>query len=153
MKSDRVQTLAGRRRTTVFVIFSALVMTVLAIKSFNDNWFEPQTPLELNDQSALVFFTLGRGCECQMLVIRNAEKQLAAWPLAQEDSISILRVDYGRRPDLAKQYGVARAPALVLLNAAGEVVWEQDVGLSDTTPLNLIQAQNQVETLLLSDTK
>ena len=70
------------------ILFGVVVMAVLAIKSFNDGWFEPQTPLELNGQPALVFFTLGRGCECQMSVIRSAEAQLAAWPVAH------------RRPDI-----------------------------------------------------
>ena len=128
-------------------------MAVVAIKSFNDGWFEPQTPLALNGQPALVFFTLGRGCECQMKVVRAAETQMAAWPVMIDGVMPVLRVDFSRRPDLANQYDVARAPALVLLDSLGQVVWKQDVGLSDDAPLDLVQAQNQVETLLLSETK
>jgi xanthine dehydrogenase accessory factor len=40
----------------------------------------------------------------------------------------VIVVDFSHRPDLARQYDVARTPALVLLDAAGEVVWKQDVG-------------------------
>jgi hypothetical protein len=130
-----------------------VVLTLLAIKSFNDGWFEMKTPLALNDQPALVFFTLGRGCECQMAVIRGAEAQLATWPLLERGTIPLLRVDFNRRPDLVKQYNVARSPALVLLDAQGQVVWKQDLGLSDEAPLDLLQAQNQIEELLADDAK
>jgi len=153
MKTNRTLSLADRRRVMALILLGVVVMAMLAIKSFNDGWFEPQTSLELKSQPALVFFTLGRGCECQMLVIRNAETQLAAWPVAMEEQISILRVDFSRRPDLVSQYNVARAPALVLLDAAGEVVWKQDLGLSDEAPLDLIQAQSMVEELIFDDAK
>jgi hypothetical protein len=85
------------------MIFGVVVLAVITIKSFNESWFEPQTPLALNNQPALVFFTLGRGCECQMRIIRNAEAQLAAWSVALEERIPILRVDFSRRPDLVRQ--------------------------------------------------
>jgi hypothetical protein len=54
-------------------------------------------------------------------------------------------VDFERRRDLANQFGVARAPALVLVNAEGQVVWKQDEGLSDESPLDLNQAERQIE--------
>ena len=119
--------LINRRRSVILILFCAVVLAVLAIKSFNDGWFEPQTPLELNTQPVLVFFTLGRGCECQMVVVHAAEAQLAAWPMAITGGIPVLRVDFNRRPDLVRQYDLARAPALVLLHhvfrliGAGEV--------------------------------
>jgi hypothetical protein len=153
MTSSQAFSLRDRRRSMVLMMFGVIVLAVLAIKSFNEGWFEPRTPLALNGQPALVFFTLGRGCECQMLVIRNAEVQLAAWPVALEERIQILRVDFSRRPDLVRQYNVARAPALVLLDAAGEVIWKQDLGLSDEAPLDLIQAQSQIEELIFDDAK
>ena len=150
MISGQAVSLNDRRRIMALMLFGVIVLALLAIKSFNDGWFEPKTPLALNGEPALVFFTLGRGCECQMVVVQGAEAQLAVWPIALEEQIPILRVDYNRRPDLAKQYSVARAPALVLLDAHGEVVWKQDLGLSDEAPLDLIQAQIQVEALLAS---
>ena len=148
MKPDRTSSLADRRRTGGLILFGAVVMAVLAIKSFNDGWFEPQTPLDLNGRPTLVFFTLRRGCECQMLVIRNAEAQLAAWSVAQAGGISILHVDFGRRPDLTQKYSVQRAPALVLLDAKAQIVWKQDLGLSDETPLDLETASKMIEHLL-----
>jgi hypothetical protein len=62
-------------------------------------------------------------------------------------------VDSNRRPDLARQYGVARAAALVLLDGRGEVVWKQDVGLNDEAPLDLSQAQSQIEGLFSDEAK
>ena len=143
--------LTERKRMRVLLLFGVLVMAVLAIKSFNDGWFEPKMPLELNGQPALIFFILGRGCECQMRVVGAAEAQLATWKLAQNETIPILRVDFSRRPDLVRKYGVARAPALVLLDAAGEVAWKQDLGLNDDAPLDLEQAKDQVEALLYEE--
>jgi hypothetical protein len=150
MNANRAISKADCRRIAVLMLFGVLVVAVLAIKSFNDEWFVPRTPLELNNQHALVFFTLERGCDCQMRVVRAAEAQLASWPAATDSMVPTLRVDFNRRPDLARQYGVARSPALVLLDSMGRVVWKQDVGLSEDAPLDLIQAQRQIEILNLS---
>ena len=119
-------------------------MAVIAIKSFNDGWFEPRLPLPLDGKPALILFMLGRGCECQISVVHNAEAQLAAWKVPDETDVPVLRVDFSRRPDLAQQYGVARAPALVLLDSHGGVIWKQDVGLSDEAPLDLAAAEAQI---------
>lgn len=148
MTTERTLLLVNRRRAATLILLVVLVGVLLAIKSINDNWFEPQTPLELNGQPALVFFTLGKGCECQMKVIRNAEEQLAIWQVLVDNQLLIFTVDFSRRPDLAKQYNVARAPALVLLDAAGEVAWKQDLGLSDEAPLDLETADLQIESIL-----
>jgi len=61
--------------------------------------------------------------------------------------VQLLRVDFERRSDLASQFGVARAPALVLLDTDGRIVWKQDEGLSDEAPLDLEQVRIQVEAL------
>jgi len=45
---------------------------------------------------------------------------------------------------LAQQYGIARAPALDLLDTEGQVFWKQDVGLSDEAPLDLDAAETQI---------
>jgi hypothetical protein len=148
MKADRTLSREDRQRAAAMVLFLAAVLAVLTIKSFHNGWFEPPVPLELNGKPGLVFFTLGRGCECQMLVVRNAEAQLAGWPALQKSGIAFFRVDFNRRPDLARQYGVQRAPALVLLDSTGEVVWKQDLGLSDEAPMDLISARQQIDLLM-----
>lgn len=144
---NRIGSIHTRWRKIALVSFIAIAVAVLAIKEFNNNLFEPRIPLELNGRPALVFFTLGEGCACQMGVVRAAEAQMANWVGVPAEEIQVLRVDFNRRPDLDKQYGVVRAPALVLLDGAGQVVWQQDVGLSDDTPLDLDQAEAEIEKL------
>lgn len=148
MKPEQVLTRTGRQRGFVLVLFGVLVLAVLAVKASSDGWFDPRTSLGTNNQPALVFFTLAEGCDCEMSVVTAAEAQLTGWSLLQAGEAALLRVDFRRRPDLARQYGVARAPALVLLDASGQVVWKQDLGLSDDAPLDLVQAEAQTRQLL-----
>jgi hypothetical protein len=136
------------RRWWVLLLLAGLFLGPLVLKAVQEGWFEPRLPLELNNQPALVFFTLSRGCECQMTVVAHAEAQLAAWEFPVQRPFRVIRVDFNRRPDLAQQYGVARAPALVLLDDSGQVVWKQDVGLSDDAPLDLDLAEIWIETLV-----
>ena len=135
-------------RWWALLVLVGLFLGPLALKAVQGGWFAPRPPLELRGQPALVFFTLSHGCECQLTVVLSAEAQLAAWPVALEGQIPILRVAFDRRPDLVRQYGVARAPAVVLLDNSGQVVWRQDVGLSDDAPLDLDQAEIWIETLV-----
>lgn len=140
--------MTDRQRICVLTLSGVLVLGVLAIKSFSNSWFENRPPLELNGRPALVFFTLLEGCECEMSVVSAAETQLSDWSLSQTGGIPLLRVDFRQRPDLAQQYGVARAPALVMLDGSGQVAWKQDVGLCDDAPLDLAQVEVQVRKLL-----
>jgi hypothetical protein len=140
-------------RWWVLLVLAGLFLGPLALKAVQEGWFEPRLPLELNNQPALIFFTLSRGCECQMTVVLSAEAQMAAWEFPADREFRVIRMDFNRRPDLARQYGVARAPALVLLDSLGQVVWKQDVGLSDEAPLDLEQAKDQVEALLSGEAK
>ena len=126
-----------------WIFFLATLILTFGLKAVTEGWFATRAPLPLNGQPALIFFTLSKGCECQMTVVRAAEAQLAGW----DSPLPLLRVDFDRRRDLAKGFGVARAPALVLVNAEGRVVWRQDKGLSDEAPLDLNQAEGQVEAL------
>ena len=129
------------RRTVGLVVLISIIGVVLGIKAVSRGWFSQRQPLVLNGRSTLLFFTISRSCDCQMRVVHNAEKQLAAWELPVNLGLAIIRLDFNRRPDLAKQYGVARAPALVLLDNLGQVVWKQDEGLSDEQPLDLATCQ------------
>lgn len=131
------------KRHVLWILFLTVLGLTLGWKAVDEGWFSTRESLPLNGQPALVFFTLSQGCDCQMTVVRAAEAQLAGW----DSPLPLLRVDFDRRRDLAKQFGVARAPSLVLVNAEGQVVWRQDEGLSDESPLDLNQAERQVEAL------
>lgn len=133
----------GRGGRALWILFLASLILTLSLKAVTEGWFAARAPLPLNGQPALVFFTLSKGCECQMTIIRAAEAQLADWV----SPIPLHRVDFDRRHDLAEQFHVVRAPALVLINAEGQIVWKQDEGLSDESPLDLNQAERQIEAL------
>jgi hypothetical protein len=130
----------------VFWIFFLTALTVtLGLKVVQTGWFAPRPPLELDGEPALLFFNKARGCECELLVYNNAEAQMDVW----QAPVSIINIDSDRRPDLARQYKVLRAPALILLDAEGQTVWKQVESLSDEAPLDLNQAERQIEALTI----
>ena len=130
------------RKVLWIIFFGALALT-LGLKAVQLGWFTPHPPLELDREPALLFFNKTRGCECELFVYNNAEAQMNSW----NAPVRVIRIDLDRRPDLAQQYQVIRAPSLVLLNAEGQIVWRQDEGMSDESPLDLNQAYFQIELL------
>ena len=120
-----------------------MVALTLGVKAAQQGWFAPRPPLELDGKPALLFFNKARGCECELLVYNNARAQMDVW----QAPVRIIHIDSDRRPDLARQYKVLRAPTLILLDAEGQTVWTQVESLSDETPLDLNQAERQIETL------
>jgi hypothetical protein len=131
----------------VSIFFFGAVVLILILKSIELGWFAPQTPLALNNQPALLFFNNDRGCECAMFVYRHAEAQLSAWPDEKHSGIPIIPVNLERRPDLAQEYQVIRAPTLLLLDSAGQILWRQDEVISDEFPFDLIPLESQIEIL------
>lgn len=129
------------------VLFLITLLGVVLVKLFYTGWLSPCSPLELSGQPTLIFFTLSRGCECQMVVVHAAEAQLASWTVPSTAGIAVLEIDFGRHSGLARKYKIARAPALLLLNGAGDVVWKQDLGLIDTAPLDLLSAEQNIRDL------
>lgn len=135
-------------RTVILFIWISLVGAILGMKAVSLGWFARQQSLELNGQPALLFFNLSRGCECQLVVARNADAQVAAWPETSRAGIPIHAYALERRRDLARQYQVIRAPALLLVDGSGEVVWRQDGAISsDLYPFELNQFEAQIRIL------
>jgi hypothetical protein len=144
-RNASVPTFRIGRRTAILVVWLSLVGAILGIKALSMGWFAPQQPLELNGQPALLFFNLTRGCECQRVVARNAEAQVAAWPEISRAGIPIHAYALERRRDLARQYQVIRAPALLLVDGTGDVVWRQDGAISsDLYPFEINQFEAQI---------
>lgn len=131
-------------RKFLWLFFFLGLAFTLGAKAIWGGWLNMDETLDLNGKPALIFFTLSKGCDCQMTVVRAAEAQLADWV----SPLPVHRVDFDRHRDLAEKFHVARAPALVLVNAKGQVVWKQDEGLSDESPLDLNQAERQIEALI-----
>ena len=130
----------------VFWIFFLTALTVtLGLKVVQTGWFAPRPPLEFDGKPVLLFFNKARGCECELLVYNNAQAQMDVW----QAPVRIINIDSDRRPDLARQYKVLRAPTLILLDAEGQTVWKQVESLSDEAPLDLNQAERQIEALTI----
>jgi len=129
------------------LVFLLVVALILGAKALQLDWFTPKLPLDLNNQPALLFFNNDRGCECALFVYRNADAQLSAWPEENHVGIPIIPINLERRPDLAQQYQVIRAPALLLLDSAGQILWRQDEVISDEFPFDLKTLESQIELL------
>ncbi len=115
----------------------------LGLKSVQPGWFAPRPPLDLDGKPVLLFFNKVRGCECELFVYNNADAQMDIW----NAPVRVIKISMDRRPDLARQYEVIRAPTLLLLDAQGQVYWNHNEGLSDESPLDLDQAERQIEAL------
>jgi hypothetical protein len=133
-------------RKFIWILFLIALILTLGLKAAQLGWFNPRPPLELDGKPALLFFNKSRGCECELSVYNNANAQMDGW----NARVQVIRIDVDHRPDLAQQYEVIRAPALVLLNAKGQATWKQDEGLSDESPLDLKQAESQVEAMTVN---
>jgi hypothetical protein len=134
-------------KRSTWLLFLAALALILGLKAVDLGWFSSREPLELNNAPALLFFNKSRGCECELYVYDNANAQFDAW----KSPIAIHRIDLDRRPDLGQQYRIVRAPALVLVDSGGQVVWKQGDSLSDELPLDLKQVEVQVGRLLETD--
>lgn len=138
----------SRIQFTALLAVALAAALIVGTKAAQEGWFAPHPALDFNGEPALVFFTLSRGCQCQMQVVHSAERQIDNWTEAGRRGLPVLPVDLIQRPDLGEQFGVDRAPALVLVGRDEEVVWRQDEGLSDQQPLNLAEAESQIDALL-----
>lgn len=133
-------------RRVFWILFLASLALTFGLKAVQLGWFDPRPPLALDGEPALLFFNKSRGCECELFVYNNAKAQMDVW----NSPVRVIRIDMDRRSDLAREYKVIRAPSLVLLNAEGQVVWRQDEGVSDESPLDLNQAEGQIEALTVN---
>ena len=138
---DRI---ASRYQLVIWSIFGAAVAMVLVSKAIRLGWFDPRPQLKLNDQPALLFFNRDRGCECELLVYRSAEAQLAAWRQEDRFEVRIIALNLEQRRDLVRAYQVVRAPTLLLLDGSGQTVWRQDEVITDREPFDLRELERQI---------
>ena len=134
-------------KAVVGFAFLLVIALILGAKAVQLGWFIPKPPLALNSQPALLFFNNDRGCECALFVFHNADAQLSTWPEENHAGIPIIPINLERRPDLAQEYQVIRAPTLLLLDSAGQILWRQDEVISDEFPFDLKTLESQIELL------
>jgi hypothetical protein len=130
------------RKLIWLLLIGALAVT-LGLKGLDLGWFSPKEPLVLGNEPVLLFFNKNRGCECELFVYNNANAQIQAW----KAPLRVIAIDMDRRSDLAREYQVVRAPTLILLNAEEQVIWKQEVGISDEAPLDLVHVEYWVATM------
>ena len=114
-------------------------LMILAIKAYSEGWFKPHYTLDLHQQPALLFFNRQKGCECAISVYKTAHSQVRNWSGDDRHGMQIIEFDLDRWPgtDIGEQFDVIRAPTLLLLDGAGEIVYRQDDTVADTAPLDL----------------
>jgi hypothetical protein len=135
----------GRHLT--LVLLGLAVLVVIAAKASRDGWLNPQPTLVYGSPS-LVFFNGSRGCECELYVYSNADRQLADWSVAQRGGLAVTRVSIHAPGELKSKYKVIRAPTLLLLDAAGGIILRQDNVASDDEPLDLAEFEIHIKALL-----
>lgn len=118
------------------LVFVLLVVGVLAVKAGQEGWFVPE-PAFLPNQPVLLLFNRYRGCECALDVYEAAEWQVSGWPEEARLSVPVLVINLDRQKELGERYKVHRAPTLILLDAAGNVVYRQNEVVTDDLPLDL----------------
>jgi hypothetical protein len=139
-------------RQVVWIVFAGAVLLVMGLKAWQSGWLQPQASLELDGQPAVLAFIKRRGvCECEQIVIDNARAQLEAWSEADRYGLPLHHIEIDVRSGLARQYEVIRVPSMLLLDAAGEIIWRQDGvtrATSDAMPLDLDAVKANITALL-----
>jgi hypothetical protein len=138
-------TKTGRHLT--LVLLGLAVLVVIAAKASRHGWLNPQ-PTLMPGSPGLVFFNGSRGCECELYVYTNADRQVANWSEAQRGGLAVIRVSIHAPGALKSKYKVIRAPSLLLLDASGEIILRQDNVVSDDEPLDLAEFEFEIQALL-----
>jgi hypothetical protein len=136
-----------RGRHLTLVLLGLAVLVVIAAKASRDGWLNPQ-PTLVPGSPGLVFFNGSRGCDCELYVYSSADRQLADWSEAQRGGLAVIRISIHAPGTLKRKYKVIRAPTLLLLDAAGEIILRQDNVVSDDEPLDLAEFEIQIQALL-----
>lgn len=123
-------------RCSVILLVTLLITGIMIYKAFDDGWLMSREPLDLSNAPVLLFFNRHKGCACEMAVYTAAENQVANWSDEERQGILIVRIDLDRRPDLGKQFNIVRAPAMLLVDTEGNVLFGQKDSISDTAPLD-----------------
>lgn len=124
--------------------FGLLLAAILIFKGIDEGWFIPRTPLALDYKPAVLFFNRHRGCECALVVYRAAANQVQNWSEEDRQGVQLIQIDLDQRPDLGAQFGIIRAPTLLLVDGYGEIKYRQDEVVTDAEPLNLSMMEGKI---------
>jgi hypothetical protein len=141
---DRINT----QHHSTLIAISLVVLIILLAKASSEGWLRAKPTIELGSAPTLIFFNGDKGCECELLVYRNASEQMAAWNEVDRGGLPVVQASIHMQGGLKRKYKVIRAPTLLLLDAAGEIILRQDNVVSDDEPLDLTEFEIQIQALL-----
>jgi hypothetical protein len=151
MNEQPAVTLTSSQKRLGLLAFLLLILVVMAYKVYDEGWFLPRTPLELNGQPAVLFFNRHKGCDCVLVVYNAAARQMREWPEAQRQGMQLIQIDLDHRPDMGTQFDVIRAPSLLLLDMEGNTRYRQDDVVTDLEPLNLPLLEQKIQGVIDGD--
>jgi hypothetical protein len=117
--------------------FAGLALILLGIKFALNNAQNQEAAFAQNGTPALLFFNVAEPCACMRELVGRANTQIVLWPEERRGRVQLVRLNIGENHDLEAKYKVFRAPALVLLDAQGEIAWRQDYPLAEGGPFKL----------------
>ena len=131
--------------------FAGLILIFLGIKFAIGRAQGQGATFTQNGQPALLFFNVAEPCVCMRELVGRANTQIVLWPEERRGGLKLVRLNIGENHDLEAKYQVFRAPALVLLDAQGEIVWRQDYPLAEGGPFKLDELEAVIAGLDQSD--
>ncbi len=143
--------MSTQKRIAVLSGVLGLILIALGIKYMPVFLAIAETPVSTDSKSVIYFFSLDDPCDCMVELTRNAEKQMADWPLDRQFGIQVIRIPMELRKDLEVKYKVFRAPCLVLVDEEDHVVWRQDYPLIEAGPFKLEELEAAISALLGMD--
>ncbi len=139
--------LTGSQKQALRYGFAGLVLIAVSLKFMLQGGLDRHTPIVLNGEPAVLFFSLDQPCDCMQVDVQRADEQMAVWKEQDLKAIPVYRIDFETRRDLANQYGVRQTPSLVLVNSREDVVYQQKYPLFTEASFDLAALEAQIQAL------
>jgi len=143
--------LSFQRRKAVGFGFAGLILIFLGIKFAIPIMQDQDATFNQNGKPALLFFNVAEPCACMRELVGRANTQIVMWPEERRASVQLVRFNIGEDQDFEKKYQVFRAPALVLLDEQGLIIWRQDYPLIEGGPFKLEELEAAIVELGIKD--
>ncbi len=136
-----------QKRKAIWLGLIGLILIVLGIKYMPFLLAFAGQQSSTNDKPVILFFSVDEPCECMVELTRNAEQQMANWPVERRGGIPVMRIAMEERKDLEVKYRIFRAPCLVLVDAQDQITWRQDYPLIEGGPFKLEELEAAIAKL------
>jgi hypothetical protein len=139
---------------TIVGLVMLMALAILGVKAVDQNWLRlpgAQDGLELNGQPALIIFNSYTGCDCVQRVYRAADYQVSYWPEEDRMGVPVIYLNFDQWSELQEQYDVVRAPTLILVDADGSMIYQQNEIITDEFPLDLNTFEQKIQEILSTE--